>query len=102
MPDIPDDLVIRNIEHAVYCKRQLYHSKIRRQMTAVLRYGLNDPLAYLSRKTIKLLHSHFFYICGRVYRIQKTLICHKSITTRRLQSKRMLLKIICFYILIYA
>jgi hypothetical protein len=45
MAHIPDDLVIRHVEHVVKSDRQFYDAKTRGQMPAVGRHDMDNPLS---------------------------------------------------------
>ena len=50
MAHIPDNFIIRCIKYHMQCQCQLYHTQIRRQMSTVLRYNLNQFLTDFLRQ----------------------------------------------------
>ena len=66
VPDIPDDLVLRGIEHPVQSDRQFDHAKRARQMAAVGGDNIDDLGADFVTDSVKLVETHRFQLSGRL------------------------------------
>ena len=54
VPHVPDDLVLRRIEHAVERQREFDHAEVRRQVAGIAGHGLDDDVAHLGRELLHL------------------------------------------------
>ena len=67
MADIPDKLIARGIKLLMHGERQLHNAEIRREVTAVLRHGVDKNGAYLGGKLVELSVAQVFYIRRGMY-----------------------------------
>jgi hypothetical protein len=82
MAYIPDDLVLRAFEHAMYSNGQFYSTQAGGQMPAVGTYHLNDSVPNLGGELLQLLKGKVFQVAWLVDTIQYQSILH-SLHIRR-------------------
>jgi hypothetical protein len=71
--DVPKNLVARGVEQAVHRDRQLAGAQVRAEVPADLADGVDDVLADLLRKRLKLLVVERAQVGGAVYTVEDAL-----------------------------
>ena len=67
MSYIKDQYILRSVEHIVQSNRQLYHAQACSQMAFLSRYFIDNKMAQLPRKLLKLCEREIADVHRRIY-----------------------------------